>query len=182
MNKAVKFCILLTLLLTIASCSTTYTSTLFGDSYDKIKDTTTLTVIPYGNVSLPGKWTKSSYDDNSRQHYFVNKDSTTVAIVFGPCEKYEFYKSEMNKFESVNKFYEWDSSYLSETYNLNRTILKTDSVNCYLVWNMSGNGINNYFLSGRKGDFFFNIMIYSYKINEKIKLELLEHIFLNGCG
>ena len=39
-------------------------------------------------------------------HYFLNKDSTTVAIAFGPCEKYEFYIPEMNKFESVNKFYE----------------------------------------------------------------------------
>jgi hypothetical protein len=53
------------LLLVLTSCKTTQTSMIIADSYDEKKNQTTLTLLPYGNIVFPDKWTKTSYA-NSR--------------------------------------------------------------------------------------------------------------------
>ena len=72
-------------------------STIVGGEYKADKNITEYFVMPYGEVSLPGKWEKWQYVSNARQQFFKNADSVTIAISFGPANKYEFNKNGLLK-------------------------------------------------------------------------------------
>jgi len=45
-------------------------TTIVGCNYDKNKDKTDYIILPYGTVSIPGKWEKTNYNSVSRQQFF----------------------------------------------------------------------------------------------------------------
>lgn len=107
-----KFKLLSILLLGLTiSCSTTKTLIIVADSYDQTKNVTTLTLLPYGNIEIPGEWTKTKYNEVSRQHFFVDKDSTSIAVTKNPQEKYPFYSENATDKEFARKFYEWEKDH-----------------------------------------------------------------------
>jgi hypothetical protein len=99
------------LIVALTSCKTPQTSMIIADSYDEKKNQTTLTLLPYGNIVLPGKWTRTSYNQVSRQHFFTNHDSTTIAIAKNSKDKYPFFKPNRTDIEFVTSFVKWDSEY-----------------------------------------------------------------------
>ena len=76
----------------MAGCVSSYTSTIVGGDYDAKKNATDYFVLPFGQVSIPGKWEKWAYNPSARQQFFINEDSVIVAVVFGRTDKYEFNK------------------------------------------------------------------------------------------
>lgn len=103
MNLKVLMIILIVLNL---GCSSSRTSIIVSDSYDKATDKTTLGLIPYGNIEIQGKCTKTRYNEVSRQHFFVNNDSIAIAITKAPKEKYPFYEENLTDEEFTEKFYQ----------------------------------------------------------------------------
>jgi len=66
-------------------------STIRSFRYNKKKDQSEYTVIPFGKVSLPEKWKQLHYNKQSKQQFFTKKaDSLTIAISFTPCDWSEF--------------------------------------------------------------------------------------------
>lgn len=113
------------------------------DSYDQDRDVTTLTLLPYGNINIPGEWTKTSYNGVSKQHFFVDKDSTSIAIAKNPQEKYPFFSEGLTEKAFSRKFFEWEKQYY-ETKGFE--IKEKISGDEYIIWTATGNNANSVFL------------------------------------
>lgn len=151
----VKTCLPLIMIIFLTNCATQRTSTLAGEDYNEIKNETNYFVLPYGSVSLPGKWEKTNYNSISRQQFFRNQDSVTIAISFSRYNNYEF-NSDGSQigYAFVKAYYEWDSKYFVESHGLKRQTLENDSVNNFMIYRIYGQiekrEFDTYFLVGEK--------------------------------
>lgn len=174
--------ILASIIILLYSCYTTATSTIVGGQYEAKTNTTDYFVLPFGSVSLPGKWNKTSYNSSSRQQWFKSPDSISVAIAFTQCNQYEFYKSELKDFSFVKAYYEWDSKYLTTQLNMNDTILQADSLNNYIVWRLWGKNkeleMDCYFLFGYRNCSVHNFYVSTDKWTEEKKVKFLQDLYL----
>jgi len=116
-----------------------------ADSYDENNNITTLTLLPYGNIEIPGQWTKSKYNEVSRQHFFVDKDSTSIAVTKNPQEKYPFYTETIADKEFARKFYEWEKDhYEKQGFEIKE---KSSGIN-FVIWTANGDNANTILLYG----------------------------------
>ena len=145
------------LIVALTSCKTTKTSMIVADSYDEKKNQTTLTLLPYGNIVLPDKWTKTSYNQVSQQHFFTNNDSTTVAVTKNSKEKYPFFKPNQTDSEFLTDFVKWDAAYWVK---LGFTVATVDnqSEKGYILWQAKSDekNVNTIFLFGSKNGLAYN--------------------------
>jgi len=131
---------------------------IIADSFDVKKNQTTLTILPYGNIVLPEKWTKTSYNQESKQHFFKNSDSTTVALSKNPKDKYPFFTNKQTDKEFVNEFVKWDAEYW-EKQGLKVKTINDKSENGFIVWQATDSSkvdINTIFIFGSKNGFAYN--------------------------
>jgi hypothetical protein len=164
------------IILLISSCGTSrQTSILHGDSYDETTDNTTYILIPYGNVNIPGKWERTTYNQVSGQQFFTNANSASIAIAKTPKEKYSFYLETKNDSELVSDFYKWDSDYL-EKQGLRITKLHEIETENFIIWQAIGEDINNVFLFGIKNNLLINYMV-SAKWTDERKIEFLTNLY-----
>jgi hypothetical protein len=162
-----------------SACASTGTSIIYGDDYDKANDQTTVTIFPYGNVKVPGKWTKTSYNNVSGQYFFIGPDSVRIAIALQPWDKYEFSHGnpEVTPENFVRKFYEWDANYLKTKINGQVKVLVENREKNYIVWNLQGQRTNEYFLFGLKGKSAYNLYVTTSNWDESRKVGFLERLF-----
>ena len=147
-----------------------------ADSYDKDADKTTLTLIPYGNIDLPGRWTKTKYNEISRQHFFVNSDSTSIAVTKNPQEKYPFYKETMTDKEFAEEFYKWEHDFYSEQgFKIER--LTSENEQNYVIWKAVGSGANTTFLYGAKNKYAYNFAVFEGNLPEEKRRDFLKNLF-----
>lgn len=179
--KKVTF-LILTILLT--SCATQRTSTIEGVNYNESKNVTDYFVMPYGSVSLFGKWEKKNYNEISRQQFFKNQDSVIIAIAFERYDKYEFNTNgSQSGFNFVKAYYEWDSNYFVDSHGFKRQIIESDSSNHFMIYRIYGQKekveFNTYFLIGEKNGNVSNFSISkTEKWSEIEKILFLKNIFL----
>jgi hypothetical protein len=180
----IKTLLLLTVLLLLTNCATQRTSTIVGGDYNKTENETDYFVLPYGSVTLPGKWDKTNYNTISRQQFFRNQDSVIIAIAFGRFNKYEF---NMDGSKTGNNFvkayYEWDSKYFVDSHGLKRQPLENDSTNNFMIYRIYGQiekgEFDTYFLIGEKNGNTSNFSISDTdKWTENEKVDFLKNLFL----
>lgn len=130
---------------------------IIADSYDQKKDQTTLIILPYGNIVIPKKWTKKSYNQISRQHFFTNNDSTTIAVTKNPKNKYSFYKSNQTDSEFVIDFVKWDAEFF-EKQGFTTATLDNQSEIGFILWQVKNEekNVNTIILFGVKNGFAYN--------------------------
>ena len=169
--------VLCSLLVILISCASNKTSTIVGFDYNEKDNTTDYFVFPFGSVTIPGKWNKTNYNSISRQQFFKNSDSVTIAIAFVPCDKFEFnIDKSKTDFEFIKAYYDWDSHFFVSQHGLESKVLEMDSTNNYIIWKLWGKlndeKIENYFLFGEKNCFVSNFSILSTnKWSEKEKIK-----------
>ncbi|NLE05786.1 MAG: hypothetical protein GX638_13440 [Crenarchaeota archaeon] len=180
----VKIFILLAMTIILINCATQRTSTLVGGDYNETKNETDYFVLPYGSVTLPGKWEKTNYNSISRQQFFRNQDSVIIPIAFGRFDKYEFnIDGSQTGYNFVKTYYEWDSKYFVDSHGLKRETLESDSMNNCMIYRIFGQiekgEFNTYFLVGEKNG---NISIFSISDTDKWsvteKTKFLKNLFL----
>lgn len=166
------------------SCATQRVSTLVGGEYNETKNETDYFVLPYGSVTLPGKWNKKDYNSISRQQFFTNQDSVIIAIAFGQYNNYEFnLDGSLTGYSFIKGYYEWDSKYFINILGLERESIQNDSVNNYIIYRIFGQKdkgkFDTYFLIGEKNG---NISNFSISDNNKWtideKIEFLKNLFI----
>ncbi len=165
------------------SCATQkYNNTIVGVDYNKKKNITNYFVIPYGNVSLPGKWDKTKYNPKSKQQFFKNKDNISISISFARYDKYEFNANgSLKGYEFIKNFYEWDSKYFVDTYKLQREIILEDSIKNFIIYKIFGENVNTYFLIGNKNGNISNFNISrTDEWDENKKINFLKNLFLTS--
>lgn len=168
-------------LLFLTACKTTQTSMIIADKYDESQDKTTLTLHPYGNIVIPGNWTKTNYNQVSKQHFFESKDTTTLAVTKNPKEKYPFYKPEISDKEFVTEFFKWDAGYW-EKQGLAVTTIDDQSANGYILWQAKSDEqeINTIFLFGSKNGFAYNLSGTSISWSETKIKDFLVKVYLEN--
>ena len=173
-------------ILLLTSCASQKTTTLVSCDYDKNKNQTDYMVFLYGSVSIPGEWTRTTYNQSAKQQFFQNPDGIIIAISFGPCNKYEFNQDNSKKgFDFVQAFYEWDSEYFVTNYGLNQEKIDFDESNKFIIWRAFGENNNSYwdtyFLFGEKNGFAnsFSIMK-TEKWSKSEKTAFLKAVYLGN--
>ena len=170
----------------LVCCVSQKESIIVGGEYDAKKDATEYFVFPYGSVSLPGKWDKVSYNAESKQQFFTNKDSIIVAIAFGRSKSYEFNKDgSLKGFDFLKSFQEWDSKYFKESNALDWKILETDNINNYLIYRIYGikdeSKFDSYFLMAEKNGSVSSFSVYTTnRWSESEKIMFLKNLFLQN--
>jgi len=183
-TNLIKTFLLLTITILLTNCATQRTSTIVGVNYNETKNETNYFVVPYGSVTLPGKWEKTNYNTISRQQFFINQDSVIIAIAFGRFDKYEFNMDGSQKgYDFVKSYYEWDSKYFVDSHGLKRQPLESDSTNNYVVYRIFGqiekSKLDTYFLIGEKNGNISNFSISDTdKWTESEKTKFLKNLFL----
>jgi hypothetical protein len=184
--KKLKTAFIVIMLLAFAGCvmQQQRVSVITGGEYNKEKDLTNYFVLPYGAVSIPGKWEKDHYNSVSFQQFFKNKDSVSLAVAFGACTQYEFNTNGALKgFKFVKAFYTWDTDYFVSKYGLQRSVIEQDSINNYMIYRVYGKtgqtSFDTYFLLGEKNgnSNSFSISITD-KWTEEEKITFLRNLFL----
>lgn len=163
------------------SCAPTKsTSILYSDNYDKSNDLTSVMIFPYGEVKIPGKWTKTRESDISGQHFFIGQDSVRVGIALQPWDEFEFSNNnpQVTTDNFVRRFYEWDANYLKELTKGKLKIIMENNEKNYMIWNLtSGPKLNDYFLFGLKGKTAYNLYVTTDKWDEGRKVKFLEQLY-----
>ena len=154
-------------------------STIVGGEYKADKNITEYFVMPYGEVSLPGKWEKGKYVSSARQQFFKNEDSVTIAISFGPANKYEFNRNgSLKGYDFVKAYYDWESDYFVKS-GFETKIIETDQPNSYIIWRLWGQKYDTYFLFGERDG---RVCNYSVNITDKWtedeKIKFLKGIYI----
>jgi len=149
---------------------------LIADSYDGVKKKTTLTIIPYGNIVIPGKWTKYNYNQTSKQHFFKDSDSTRIAVAKNPIDKYGFYSSELSKSELTNKWYKWEADFYTEK-GIEISQLNRESDNEFIIWKAKSTQVSNVFLYGIKSNFAYNFAVVAGNWTDKQRINFLTDLW-----
>jgi hypothetical protein len=173
-------------ILILTACASQRVTTIVGGDYDESKNQTDYFVLPFGSVSIPGKWEKTNYNSVSGQQFFTNIDSIKIAIAFNRFDKYEFNTDgSKNGYEFAKEFYEWDSKFLMDSYGLQRSVVENDSINNFILYQIHGssNGVkfNTYFLIGVKNGNVSNLSIMATdKWTEDKKTDFLKKLYIKN--
>jgi len=152
--------------------------------YDDETNKTDYLVLPYGQVSIPGKWIKTNYNTVSKQQFFTNKDSIPLAISFGACNKFEFnYNGNKKGYEFIKAFYNWEKDYYVKTIGLEEKLIEDDSTNHFIIFGVKGTyenqKIENIYLFGENNCYVSNFSILETNLwNEDQKVDFLKKMYL----
>ncbi|MBR5971275.1 MAG: hypothetical protein IK017_01310 [Paludibacteraceae bacterium] len=183
MSRVLKLSLLLLAIVFLAGCRTSspsrYCSTIVGGKYEESKDSTSYFVLPYGSVMIPGKWKKTSYNNVSRQQFFMNSDSVTLSVVFSRFNGYEFnLDGAKTGYDFVKACYEWETDYFEKIHGLKHMIIEEDKEKHYMIFRVydasDKANVNTYFLLGEKnGNVSYFSLSRAEKWTEERRLEFL---------
>ncbi len=184
-SKILYPCIWFLLLAFLTGCASNSVSTIHGVDYDDKNDQTDYFVVPYGNVTIPGKWEKSNYISSSKQQFFENNEAVSIAIAFGPCDKFDFnLNRDKTGWDFVKAYYEWDSNFFVKKLGLDRELIEEDKTNNFILWRLFGSTAESqfdiYFLFGEKGCIVHNYSVQNGKnwsVNQRVIF--LKNLYLN---
>ncbi len=150
-----------------------------GANYHEDRNETVLTMIPYGGFSIPDKWTKTSYNRVSKQHYFQNSDSTTIALAKNPKDSYPFYNKSLSDQDYLREFAKWESTYFKEQFSATVDIIDDQSGKGHMIWKatLPSEGHTTIYVYGVKKDFTYNISGYSKTWSEQKIQDFLLKLF-----
>lgn len=145
--------------------------------YEEKTNTTEYMYLPYGQVSIPGKWEKASFAEDSRQQFFHNDDSVTIAVSFAPCNKFGFNtKGTLKGFDFLEAYYEWESEYFVSN-ELECKALESNKAGNYLIYRVFGQGYDTYILISEKNAVVSNYSVMATdKWTEKQKIDFLKSL------
>ena len=150
--------LLFSVLVLLAGCAGNTQQFIVSDSYSEIDDTTTLTILPYGNVVIPGLWEKIKKSNSSYEHWFRNADSTVILITLALPSNYEVYDGSKSAFENLYAHYKWESDYVKEA---GRKVVEihVDREKNFVLWSSSIGEAYRLSLYGLKSDRLYKLAI-----------------------
>lgn len=147
----------------------------YADFYDKETDKTTVAMIPYKDIIIPGKWTIKEIIPSSKQVILTNNDSSTIAIAQNHKKGFPFYTDSITDSDLLNSYYEWETNHwISGGYNYNKILENSDEG--YVICKFITDSFDNLFLFGVKNDMLVNYLIVT-KWEENKEVEFLENLF-----
>lgn len=158
-------------------------STITSFYYNKRKDQSEYSVLPFGQISLPGKWKKEQFDKVSKQQRFIKSDdSLWLSVLFARCDRFEFnHDASQTGFAFVKAYYDWEKNFFTQTGELKAEIIEQDSARAYLIWHLYGvakkQEVDCYFLyrdnNCRVSNFYLE---YAQKLNASARISFLKSL------
>jgi hypothetical protein len=145
--------------------------------FSKVSDTTSFKYTADKTIKIPGDWKLTQVLKGSRQVFFKNEDSTTIAIAVHTASTFPSYKEIQTEFETAYAFYEWDSKFMKEEEKMEVKKIKEDKEKAYIVWSAKDAYNDNYHLFARNNDDLYNFMIYDEKMTLEKKVAFLEMMY-----
>ena len=177
---AKKALLALSAIILLTGCATKSQTLIVSCNYDDKKDITNYWVFPRGEVNLPGKWDRVAYNESSGQQFFMNPDSSIVAVAFPRPDEFEFNADGALKGNDFLKaFYDWESEYF-KSYGIETPVIETDTVNHYIIFRALNNKYDSYFLFGERNGHISNLSMdtRSSKRLENEIVKFLKDLFL----
>jgi hypothetical protein len=147
-------------LILLAGCAGSGRQFLVSDSYNELNNTTTLTMVPYGNIVIPGMWEKFKFTDSNFEHWFRNADSTVVTIVLALPSNYDVYDDTKSAYENLYAHYKWESDYVEGNGRKVVEVLIDEEKN-YILWEQTIGARCRTSLFGLKSD-----RLYKYSVDQ----------------
>jgi len=166
--------LLLFVCVALSGCYDGQRTMLIADSYSPEKDVTTLQLIPYGDIKIPGKWTKTSFNESSKQHFFSNSDSISIAVALNPMKKYSFYQPDVSAEEFLTAFFNWEKDFYEQN---GIAVTKINREPNYVIFSVKKENINTILLFGAKEDMALNYAISSTKWDDSQRIKFLKTLF-----
>lgn len=132
---------------------------------------------------LPGEdWDLVNKNPAAGQYFFQDKkNKISITLSARDKTKFEFYNAGFTDLELLNAFYKWDADYWQSTKEYEVTQIKKNEAKYYIVWKIKSAKVENYFLSGLKGNYLIGLSIpqLKQKLEPEKQIELLQNTFLN---
>lgn len=146
--------------------------------FSKVSDTTKLKYAQFKpEIKLPGDWKIKQILKSNGQVYFINEDSTIVAIAVFKASKLPVYKETQTDFETAYAYYDWDSKYMKDEEKMEVKKVLENKDKAFVIWNAKDPYNDNYFLFARHKDLLYNIMIFDREMSLEKQLRYLELLF-----
>lgn len=188
MKNIILNCSFTVLILVFASACATQkkvgSSTIIGGEYHEESNSTEYFVVPGGKVNIPGRWKKTTYVANSKQQFFTNIDSLTLAISFTQANKYEFNLDGTKQgFAFIDAFYTWESNFMEEQ-GLSMEVIESNREQNFQIYRLFGDiekgTFDTFFLVGEKMGNVSNFsMTNDKKWTENQIIDFLKQLFLS---
>ncbi len=149
---------------------------LIADSFDEGTNKTTLTLVPYGNIEIPGKWAKSSYNEVSKQHFFKDAEQTSLAVAKNPQSKFPFFTEGMSDMEFSTSFFKWEKEHY-EKQGFKIEELEQITNEDFVLWKATENSANTIFLYGSKNGFAYNFALFTDNWTDDQRIEFLAALY-----
>jgi len=147
-------------------------------TFSKVLDSTKLKYAPYKpEIKLPGEWKVKQILKTNGQVYFINDDSTIIAIAVFQAAKLPGYKETQTAFETAYTYYEWDSKYMQEEQKMEVKKITENKDKAFVFWNAKDPYNDNYHLFARHKDLLYNIMIFDRLMPVEKQLKYLELLY-----
>ncbi|MGD1847910.1 MAG: hypothetical protein ACFB10_21150 [Salibacteraceae bacterium] len=159
------------------SCSSTKNRRLVAHGYNPETQITTLKIVPYGNIKIPGQWNKTNYNEVSGQHFFKDADKNSIAVTKSLKEKYPFYKENTSDQAFARSFFEWEKEYYEKQ---GFKITEQSAGANYIIWTATGNNANTIFLYGAKDKYAYNYAVFSGCWPSEKRTDFLKKLFENN--
>jgi hypothetical protein len=147
-------------------------------SFSPVQDTTYLKYASFKpEIKLPGDWKIKQILKGSGQVFFINEDSTIVAVSVFMAAKLPVYKATQTDFESAFAYYEWDSQYMKDEQKMEVKKIAENKDKAFVIWNDKDPNNDNYHLFARHKELLYNFMIFDRQMPVDKQLAFLEMLY-----
>lgn len=182
MRKYALFGLTFIMIILIFGCfPSRYVQYLESCQYDPKTNITRFDRFPLGYVDIQGKWDKTVYNNYSKQQFFKNIDSVSIAVVIWPQNRYDLYKKREKDITFLKDYYNRNSQFIAEQSKGQWSIIKQDSIQqSYIICKFNNDSnVDTYYLYGLINSSFYNLYVKTKNWNEQQKVDFLERMFMH---
>jgi len=146
--------------------------------FSNVSDTTKIKYAQFKpEIKIPGDWKIKQILKSNGQVYFINEDSTIVAIAVFIASKLPVYKETQTEYETAYAYYDWDSMYMKDEQKMEVAKVTENKDKAFVIWNAKDPYNDNYHLFARHKDLLYNIMIFDKEMSLEEQLSFLEVLY-----
>lgn len=155
-----------------------------SDSYDGAQDKTTLSINPFGEIVIPGRWTPTWFEESNNSQELVDSNETILNVTFIP-KKYSLFPSiGLNDREFVVSAYQLESDGCLKSGYTSKIVAEDPNDN-YIMWMLSEDS-NKHYLIGAKSN---NVYIFTISsgttlnkdsLSQDEKINFLKNLYLEN--
>lgn len=152
-------------------------------NYTNSDTSTVYNALPWGKVTISGKWEMGKFNKASKQQFLYSADTATLIVTIAGTRSSSFGGKDDTGFTFITKYYDLESKFNAGYNEQTLTQLVSDKQTGYILWKVREDGIDQYNLCGvlpaKCEPAFVTLKLKKRKITEAKATELLKAVYLN---